>query len=264
MRTVHFDLESFATSSLHQGHDRPTFLTFNDVELLDSITLDTNDPVPSLFGRTVASNISAVGICAPATISPRTDESFKADDQTVVHLVHRSGSAITLLAHDNSVRTFGPTAEPQQGRVPDACRRVLGLSTAPPTHAMTDFVLSAWLEIITRHALETPTLTWSDIICLHPTHAERPELVTPTTLAEATQKLGTALDWERFRKVIATVGGFPFGASAKETAAWMDAGMFSRWAMEHFPERHDALEVLEAVLGPGTFDRLWATVRFCE
>jgi hypothetical protein len=64
--------------------------------------------------------------------------------------------------------------------------------------------------------------------------------------------------------VITAVGGFPFGDSGKKTAAWMDTGMFSRWAMDSLPSRSDAFDLLDAALGPATFDRLWATVQLCE
>jgi hypothetical protein len=263
MPTTQIDLELYVQFCLEGSNERPTFLTFDDTRLVERFPLDDDDPVPSLLGRTVKHEIVAVGICAPATAASKSDASLDTD-QTVVHVVHRNGIAITVLSHPAGVRTFGPTTEPQRGRVPDACRRILGLATSPPTDSMTDFVISAWLEVIVRQALRTPELSWSDIVTLHPACNTVNEAPTPAIVAQATHDLGGALDWERFRKVIATVGGFPFGDSAKETAAWMDAGMFSRWAMDSLPSRSDAFDLLEAVLGPATFDRLWATIRFCE
>ena len=102
------------------------------------------------------------------------------------------------------------------------------------------------------------------IVALHPACNSIDEAATPTAIAQATQALGHSLDWERFRRVITAVGGFPFGDSGKKTAAWMDTGMFSRWAMDSLPSRSDAFDLLDAALGPATFDRLWATIRFCE
>jgi hypothetical protein len=264
MSTTHIDLESLVDHLLRRSFDQPMFLTFDETCLVAQVPLNADDPVPSLFCRSVDTRISAVGIYAPATLSGSIDTSIVSADQTVVHIVHRSGNALTALSQLESVRTFGPTTEPQHGRVPDACRRILGLATAPPTDSMTDFVIAAWLEVISRVALQHPGITWSDIVALHPACNSIDEAATPTAIAQATQALGHSLDWERFRRVITAVGGFPFGDSGKKTAAWMDTGMFSRWAMDSLPSRSDAFDLLDAALGPATFDRLWATIRFCE
>jgi hypothetical protein len=263
MTTTQIDLESLVQLSLEGSVEQATFLSFDTTGLLERFPLTNEDPVASLLGRTVDQNIAAVGICAPATAMSANDETLDVD-QTVVHIVHRNGMAITVLSHQSHTRTFGPTSEPQRGRVPDACRRILGITTSPPTDSMTDFVIAAWLEVIVRQALQTPELSWADIVRLHPAGTAVGDCPTPVAVADATKALGRALDWERFRKVIATVGGFPFGDTAKETAAWMDTGMFSRWAMELLPSCSDAFDLLESVLGPATFDRLWATIRFCE
>jgi len=264
MPITHFDLEPLVDQLLRCSFDQPMFLTFDDTHLVAHVSLDADDPVPSLFCRTVDAHVSAVGIYAPAMVSGSSGRPTVSADQTVVHIVHRSGIALTALSQLESVRTFGPTTEPQQGRVPDACRRILGLTTAPPTDSMTDFVIAAWLEVISRVALQHPEITWSDIVALHPACSSIGEAATPTEIAQATQTLGHSLDWERFRRVISAVGGFPFGDSGKKTAAWMDTGMFSRWAMDSLPSRSDAFDLLDAALGPATFDRLWATIRFCE
>ncbi len=264
MPTTHSDLDLLVDLSLTSTSTSPTFFAFKESAVVERVELDPEDPVPSLFGRQVGAEISAVGVCAPATVSRATEFSDPPTDHTVVHVLHRTGVAITVLSDIPATRTFGPTTEPQHGRVPDACRRILDLPTPPPTETMTSFVVAAWLEVIARHALATPELSWDDIVTLHPACNSVMCPVTPSTLAEATSSLGGTLDWERFRKVIATVGGFPFGDAAKETAAWMDAGMFSRWAIDLLPTPADAFALLEAVLGPATFDRLWATVRLCE
>lgn len=129
---------------------------------------------------------------------------------------------------------------------------------------MIDFVIAAWLEVITRHALATPALSWEDIVGLHPVTQMNPPTATPSSMADATRTLGAALDWERFRSVIAAVGGFPFGDDAQRVAEWMDDGMFSRWAMELLPTQTEALRILDACLGPSAYDRLWATISLCS
>ena len=242
----------------------PTFLTFDRSGQLEKSELHSEDPVAQLFGIIVPASVHTVGICAPATVTTAEWTPELGTEHLVIHVVNRDGVSVTTLTFGSYSRWFGPNTDPQRGRVPDACRRVLGLPTCPPVDSMTDFVLAAWLEVVTRHALDRPGLEWSDIIGLHPASHCVSAPITPTALANATLDLGSSLDWDRFRRVIATVGGFPFGDNATEIAAWMDDGMFSRWAMESIPTHDEALHLLEAVLGPGTFDRLWATVRLCE
>ena len=258
------DVLDLATDIATMNISTPTFLTVDHTGKLERMDLHSEDPVKQLFGIVVQRSVNAVGICAPAMVTTAEQKPETGTDHVVIHVVNRHGTSVTTLTTGSDSRRFGPNTDPQTGRVPDTCRRVLGLPTCPPTDSMTDFVLAAWLEVIARHALDRPGLEWSDITGLHPATHCVPAPITPTALAKATLDLGTSLDWDRFRRVIAKVGGFPFGDNAIEIAAWMDDGMFSRWAMDSIPTCNEALDLLEAVLGPATFDRLWATVRLCE
>jgi hypothetical protein len=258
------DIEALVNLAKKQKGHQPALLSFTDTELFECAELVADDPVASLYGRVAPSNITAVGLCASATVSSINETAADDDASSVIHIVQRSGRAVTVLFSGDDVRWFGPTHRPQQGRVPDSCRRLLGLSTTPASDSMTAFVIVAWLEVVTRYALEDPTIDWESIVALHPARNLLREPITPSTLAAATCSLGTSLNWERFRCVIATVGGFPFGENATEIARWMDEGMFSRWAMELLPSRSDALDILESVIGPATFDRVWATLRLCD
>lgn len=258
------DVLDLATDIATMNISTPTFLTVDRTGKLERMDLHSEDPVEQLFGIVVQRSVNAVGICAPAMVTTAEQKLETGTDHVVIHVVNRHGTSVTTLTTGSDSRRFGPNTDPQTGRVPDTCRRVLGLPTCPPTDSMTDFVLAAWLEVIARHALDRPGLEWSDITGLHPATHCVPAPITPTALAKATLDLGTSLDWDRFRRVIAKVGGFPFGDNAIEIAAWMDDGMFSRWAMDSIPTCNEALDLLEAVLGPATFDRLWATVRLCR
>lgn len=242
----------------------PALLFFDDESIVDCISLESDDPVAELYCRTVPDAIKTVGLCAHASVTSLNPTPQDNAPTTVFHIVQRSGTSATVLVSESEVRWFGPTMQPQQGRVPDSCRRLLQLTTTVPSATMTDFVIAAWLEVLIRHALTHPTVEWETIVELHPAGSSVPPIATPSSVAEATRSLGAALDWDRFRLVIATVGGFPFGDNACEIANWMDSGMFSRWAMESLPTRSEALGILESTLGPATFDRLWATLRLCD
>lgn len=237
----------------------------------DALTIESllgADAVAALRGRVAPPDVDAVGFVAAAHIdassttdAPSPTGPSTRTDGTVAHVVDRHGTAATALCADALRRTIGPTTTPQCGRVPDACRRVLQLPTAPPDRSMLDFVVAAWLEIITRRALVDPSLDWPDLLALHPAVAALPDPATVTEVARATVELGLALDWERFRRVVASIGGFPFGEGAERTAEWMDAGMFSRWALDELADPDDTLEILDATLVPSVSERLWATVR---
>jgi hypothetical protein len=234
------------------------------------------DPVTALLTWRAPTGTLAVGLAATASMRP-CHAIGVADDADVVHLLDRDGRAVTVVATSQGpVRVFGPHRDPQTGRVPDACRRVLGLPTAPPDRSMTGFVLAAWLEVVVRRALARPGLDWSAVVAMHPAtqigldpfSSERDcdpgdRTPTPAQIAALTRDLGELLDWDRFRCVVSRVGGFPFGEHASPIAAWMDAGMFSRWATDEIPDRRATLDMLDAVLQPSAFDRVWATISMC-
>lgn len=257
------ELRELALLSIDLTHDRPLALTFEGDVVVTARDLDGSDPVPTMYGWTPPDHVTAVSFCAPATVTRSTSADLP-EDHTVTHVLLRNGFAVTMLRTEDSIRWFGPTSTAQQGRVPDLCRRALRLPTPPPTESMTNFVICAWLEVVVRHALDRPDLGWDDLVELHPAHASVPSPMTPASLANATAMLGNALDWERFRVVISAVGGFPFGEHAMDIAKWMDSGMFSRWAIDSLPTRAETIDMLESVLGPNTFDRLWATLCMTE
>ena len=268
-------IERLASEALDSNDPTPSILAVDRSGCMTTEFLPSDDPVAALMGRVASDDHIAIGLRAPASISPTRHDDATSDDPvdgpadgpadgTVVHLVDRTGTSITIVDSTGTTRRFGPTAAPQNGRVPDACRRMFGLTTPAPDVAMTSFVLSAWLEVIAQRAAARPGMEWPEVVGLHPAASALDDGTTPAGLARATRRLGESLDWERFRSVIASVGGFPFGDDAPRIAAWMDAGMFSRWAMDQLPDRNVLLEVLDAVLCPVAFDHVWATIRLVD
>lgn len=217
-------------------------------------------PVDALYGRRAPVDASMVGLRAPASVSTRHDRSTW--NGGVVHLVSRAGVAATAVqAESGVVNVFGPDTDPQSGRVPDLCRRVLGLSTPPPEETMTRFVFASWIAVLVGRLDEL--YDWATVVRLHPAASSLDAQPTAARVADVTRDLGESMDWERFRRVIATVGGFPFGVDGARIAAWADAGMFSRWAMDEVPPLVASLDRLVDEVSPDTIDRLWAAAHLC-
>jgi hypothetical protein len=183
-----------------------------------------------------------------------------------VHLVSRDGTAVGLLrrpGHDPLV--MGPSTEPLPGRTADACRRALGLPTAPPP-PMTAHLLDVWLDRVARDASRRSRLGWPDVVDRHPGRdgLASDETPTPAQVAAHTARLGADLDWDRYRLGCAARGTAPFGDEL-DTAVieWMDAGMFARWQLGESLRRDEQMDLLEALLAPALLDQLWATLSLC-
>jgi hypothetical protein len=244
---------------------------------LELVELGGDDPVLGLIGRAIPSSWRAVGLRAGAH-ARRGDDPATAQSGNVVHIVHRDGTAVTVLSFPSVDRlVLGPDMEIRDGRVPDACRRLLGLPTAPPPTSMTSFVVDSWLAVCAKTATLSPGLTWSEVVSLHPASAaEMSSLVpppngyvlsetdaeapTPAEVAAATERLGVSLGWERFHSACISSRFTPCPNLSADAAAWMDAGMFARWVHGELPPRELVLDVLDAVLQPGASDRVWATL----
>jgi len=244
---------------------------------VELIELRGPDPVLELVGRAVPPNWIAVGLRAGAH-ARRGNDPTTAQSGNVVHIVHRNGTAVTVLSFPSVDRlVLGPDTEVRDGRVPDACRRLLGLPTAPPPASMTAFVVDSWLAVCAKTATLSPGLTWPEVVLLHPATAggmtspmpsraeqvrpgSRAEAPTPADIAAATEQLGASLGWKRFHAACITSRFTPCPNLSTDAAAWMDAGMFARWVHGELPPRELVLDVLDATLQPGASDRVWATL----
>ena len=126
---------------------------------------------------------------------------------------------------------------------------------------MTRFVFCSWLAVILGRLDDV--FDWATVVRLHPAAATLGGHPTAARVAEVTRDLGESMDWERFRRVIAAVGGFPFGPQGTRIAAWADAGMFSRWALDELPPLDVSMGRLFDEVSPDTIDRLWAAAHLC-
>lgn len=257
------DPVALATAISHAAIDEAFLLVVHDDGTIATEPLIGRDPVDSLCGRHAPADAAMVGLAAPATVTRAPSAPTRCG--VVAHLLTRDGVSVTAVrAEDGEHRCFGPDVEPQSGRVPDSCRRMLGLPTPPAESTMTPFVFGAWLAVLDgRDRSADEILDWQEIVALHPVASTLPANPTAAQLATATSELGESMDWDRFRRVIATVGGFPFGPEGAEMARWSDAGMFSRWALDELPRPDAALARVSDLVTADALDRLWASAHLC-
>lgn len=229
---------------------------------VECVVLDGDDPVRSLLGWVAPSDALAVGVDAPAFARSTTTDG-PTHSGRVRHVQFRDGACTTSFVRDGEV--LSTTSRATSGRVPDLCRRALGLATDPPPSSMTAFVTDVWLHITAAHAVAEPVVDWRRAVMLHPGANTCDPLfgdarITPAQLADSTSSLGHSLDWERFRIVSAALGSVPMIELAVDSIEWMDAGMFARWALDHVTPRATSLAVLSERVAADTLDRIWATV----
>lgn len=163
------------------------------------------------------------------------------DGSSVVYLVDRRGDELGLTrttrpSIDGSVRSVSFVSEgPATGRLTDVCRRVLGLATMPPHGSPAEFAAAVWLDRLVVSVLHGEVLEWPAMLALQPDH-----------LAGA-----ASTTWAQLRERCAAGVVCLDGITACD-AAWMDDGMFARFALDPFPELNHLLEPLEALLPPAT------------
>jgi len=203
-------------------------------------------PLSQLLGLTAPVGWRALGVhCTGrahqlADHDPPTDYTFRRTDPvpiTFTFLVDRSGNAATVAISERGWHWLdGP-----EGLLGDACRRALGLATAPPPISTTELWLDLWLHVVVGVASspERPEpLTWADVAGLHPIAGGcyDPDRHHVVALAELTQVLAQVWSWPKLRGEpdILTLGEPPPSAAIR---AWMDDGMFARWLLTQLPDR---------------------------
>jgi hypothetical protein len=233
----------------------------------DAVTLtalDGPDPVAALLGLRAPTELWAVGFVSAARAFP-TDHHAEPTEGAVVHLVARDGTALTLLAApDHTRRLVGPSTEPQTGRVPDLCRRVLGLPTAPPPCGLGPHFVDLWLARVVHAALGRPSLTWAEAAALHPATdwvGLRTSAPSPADLVRATAEVDDPQLWETYRSVCQRGGRTPWDCLDEDGLAWLDAGSFARWMLGEAAPHPTVLEHLDAALPRATADKVFATVQ---
>lgn len=237
-----------------------------DTVVFHLLDLHGTDPIETLTGFTAPGTWWAFGVCGPARVRS-IDPAVPVPDggsRRFVHLVTRSGLSVTALATHGERRAVPrPTREPAEGRLPDVCRRVLGLPTPPPEHDSGELFTTWWLDAVVGLVAETDggPPSWSRIVDRHPSAAavRAVDPVLGAELDEHVVELGNATrrawPWHRLRRVCAE-GGLSIEGVSADDARWMDDGCFARRALEPYPSTAELLEVLDALLPPQLAGRL--------
>lgn len=207
--------------------------------------LDCADVVCALGGFVAPQRWDVFGIIAPARCTPadpaarhppdRDGGAPEHNDVTACALVARTGLVVSeLRSVDGALVTAGPT----EGRVVDACRRALGLRTAPSTCGPRVWYLLLWIDRMLAAVLG------ADLG--HPPSWEALAALERTASPSTWRGLRTACARGR----IEVPGISPCGAS------WMDDGMFGREAIGVFAPLLETLGDLRDLLPSSTFERL--------
>lgn len=198
-------------------------------------------PEWSLFGLRVNGRARDLG--DPASSRP-TEVTF---------LVSRHQGEASLMVLDGETQVTTTQAD---GVLPDLCRRVLDLPTAPAPPTTAALWLVMWLDRIVEHCLDPDRsiprpVAWEHLARLHPAldepGAAQLPAPDPQELVEQARRHCEDWTWARLRAQPEVVP-LPDGPVPPDTAAWMDDGFFARWCLQGFPEAATLVTDIGALL----------------
>ena len=104
------------------------------------------------------------------------------------------GTSVTLLPGTGAggCGSIGPTDAPLIGRVPEACRRQLGLPTPAPPPIEVTTIVDLWLTRLTAAAVRGDAARWTDAVALLP--GAPGQTTTPGDTARALHRAAVALE----------------------------------------------------------------------
>jgi len=212
-------------------------------------------PFGVLAGFTAPEEWSAFGIRVRGRARHLDQPNAAPIPTAMTFLVDREGAEASLLRLDGEV---SEPPGPAVGTIPDLCRRVLGLPTAPApastnllwTCVWLDRLLDTWGQPHRRRAL---TSGWGQMAVLHPAiHAPSPADVVafanPASLVTVARSHAAATSWDQLRRSPLPMA-LPEGPLERDVALWMDDGFFARWVVGAFPSAPTMVTDLRELLG---------------
>jgi hypothetical protein len=222
----------------------PTQPTAVGISLLDGEVelaikpLDSPDVVRALAGFRAPAAWAAFAVVAPATA--RRVDGGGPQPVVIGALAARDGFTTSALAGLDPPGADGTGRDDGEGRVLDACRRVLELTTAPPTHGPEWWAAMHWVDAILRAVLAADigaVPTWSRLRRLD---AGGPYACRP---------------WSALRRACA-IGRVRIPDLDRAGARWMDDGMFSREALSAYPALTQIVADLRELLPWSTYEAI--------
>jgi hypothetical protein len=225
------------------------------------------DPAQEVVGFRAPAGWTAFGIASRARLRHLDTGEPLAGEAGFALCCSRSGWSTWAIAPPSGALMAQTTRGPAQGRIADACRRVLGLSTEPAAHDSRALMAVQWLDALAARALaaEPGALTWPEVALANP----YAELVTdrssdlshqlPDHLIELGYAFAKAWPWSRLRAEHRAGRQGGLGITAAD-AGWMDDAMFARWAIDWYPPLADLLDIAEARLDPALARRVRSTL----
>lgn len=208
-----------------------------------------------------ALGVSSRGLQHPIGDDGRVVRGVESPRVRVTVLIDRSGRGTGLLRRGDQLTTL---PGPPDGTVADACRRALGLGTAPPPPTTVGLWTLSWLDRMVDALAKSAGAgcggqgprTWRDLTRLHPASSlatMRWSSLGPgpdgDALADATRALAEAWPWARLRADPAAVD-VPGPLPDARVVAWMDDGMWARWLLSAFPALDDLIDAACSLLPP--------------
>jgi hypothetical protein len=185
---------------------------------------------------------------------------------TVTLLIDRTGQGRGLLRDGDQVRRL--TGLPD-GVVGDACRRALGLPTAPPPDSTVGLWLHLWLDRVVdaaeaatrRRSRSGPPLSWDATARLHPAPGMG-VVPAPEEVVEVTHEMAGTWPWSRLRlePEVVDTGRPPL---ERAIAVWMDDGMYARWVRSELVELPVLLAAARRFLDPRALERVSRSFALC-
>ena len=213
-------------------------------------------PFNVLAGFTAPAEWTAFGIRARGRARHLDDPAAAPAASAITFLVDRTGRGGVGAAPR---RARSPTLPgPALGTIPDLCRRVLDLPTAPAPPSTALLWTSIWLDRVLEqwgqpHRRRDLVSSWGQIAVLHPAiHAPSPPDVVafadPASLITVARSHAAAASWEQLRRSPLPLA-LPDGPLERDVAQWMDDGFFARWTIGAFPSAGTMATDLRDLLG---------------
>lgn len=199
----------------------------------------------------------ALGVVAHGRAYPVHAGRAAAEPVTVVHLQSRCGATHSRYGPPGGAWQVDDCAE---GRVAELCRRSLGLPNPPPLVSPLQWWAAAWLDEVAATAAVELFRHERDLVELfpggEPFGAER----TLRALEEHGRLLDQSFPWPSLRAAVAA-GTVDMPGVAPEEAAWLDDGLFSRFAVGGLAPADSLFEELRPRLLPALHGALGVLLR---